>query len=78
MTFKLSYDRATYFGYKITVICNGIETHTEFTNITLEQYDNGETIIKNIKSDNEIPIFVYILILPLFIFAFVYALTRKN
>lgn len=42
-TDELTYAKATYFGYQFIITCNGTETETEFTNVTLQPAENGET-----------------------------------
>ena len=42
-THKLTYTKATYFGYYFIITSNGNETETDFVNVTLKPAENGGT-----------------------------------
>jgi len=64
LTYDLTYDKATYFGYKFIITSNGNETETDFTNVTVNPASNGGNGGNGGDDGNGIPGFELI---PLFI-----------
>ena len=64
LTYDLTYDKATYFGYAFIITSNGNETETDFTNVTVTPASNGGNGDDGGDGGNGIPGFELI---PLFI-----------